>query len=103
MAWNPPSTSSQSESWAGDEGPRSDSESDSGIRRQPMRFLRPFGQKSCRTTVVSKEAAEPLPADNLRTSGFLQTFSWEQKHISFPLMRPFGVKMLHELCKCALQ
>ena len=63
----------------------------------------PFGQKSCRTTVVSKEAAEPLSADNSRTSGLLQTFSWEQKHISFPLMTSFGVEMLHELGKCALQ
>ncbi len=60
-------------------------------------------RKSCGTTVVSKQAAEPLPADSLRTSGLRHTLSWEQKHISFPLMRPFGVKVRHELCKCALQ
>jgi hypothetical protein len=66
--------------------------------RYPVR-----SRKSCGTTVVSKESAEPLPADNLRTGRLLQTLSWEQKHISFPLMRSFGVKMLHELCKCALQ
>ena len=60
-------------------------------------------RNSCDATVVSKQTAEPLFAGNLRTSRLVQTFSWEQKHISFPLMRPFGVKMLHELCKCALQ
>ena len=52
----------------------------------------PYGQKSCGTIVVSKQTAEPLPADNLRTSGLLQTFGWEQKHISFSLMRPFRAK-----------
>ena len=49
------------------------------------------------------EAPKPPPADNLRIRRLLQTLIWEQKHISFPLMRSFGMKMLHELCKCTLQ
>jgi hypothetical protein len=39
----------------------------------------------------------------LRSSRLLQTVTWEEKHIALPLMRPFGVEMLHELCQCALQ
>jgi hypothetical protein len=49
---------------------------------------RPFNgrkvKKLMRRDSNMKQTAESLFAGNLRSSRLVQTFSWEQKHISFP-------------------